>query len=93
MDLGQYEIQKTAHYHDEITTPPPPPRPYAFGYAAGRFPGHIDRTHTEISDGEVVKGIYFLLFIIIIIYLLVNLFDVHAKILLFYINRYYYIKM
>lgn len=41
------------------TTPEPlgPPRPYAFGYAAGRFPGHIDRTHSEISDGSgVVKG-------------------------------------
>lgn len=39
------------------TTPQPPPRPYAFGYAAGRFPGHIDRTHTEISDGTgIVKG-------------------------------------
>lgn len=39
------------------TTEPPPPRPYAFGYAAGRAPGHIDRTHTEVSDGTgVVKG-------------------------------------
>lgn len=39
------------------TTPEPPPRPYAFGYAAGRFPGHIDRTHSEISSGSgVVQG-------------------------------------
>lgn len=41
----------------EASTPPPPPRPYAFGYAAGRFPGHIDRTHSEVSDGSgVVQG-------------------------------------
>ncbi|GJQ85277.1 hypothetical protein Trydic_g23176 [Trypoxylus dichotomus] len=42
------------------TTPQPegPPRPYAFGYAAGRYPGHIDRTHSEISDGDVVQGTY-----------------------------------
>ncbi|KAF2883358.1 hypothetical protein ILUMI_22803 [Ignelater luminosus] len=43
------------------TTPEPelPPRPYAFGYAAGRFPGHIDRTHSEISDGSgIVKGTF-----------------------------------
>ena len=42
-------------------TPEPelPPKPYAFGYAAGRFPGHIDRTHSEISDGNgIVKGSY-----------------------------------
>lgn len=41
------------------TTEPPPPRPYAFGYAAGRALGHIDRTHTEVSDGTgVVRGKY-----------------------------------
>lgn len=44
-------------YHVD-TTPEPPPRPYAFGYAAGRFPGHIDRTHSEISSGSgVVQGL------------------------------------
>lgn len=37
----------------------PPPKPYAFGYAAGRFPGHIDRTHSEVSDGAgTVQGSY-----------------------------------
>ncbi|XP_055601626.1 uncharacterized protein LOC129750646 [Uranotaenia lowii] len=42
---------------EEITTLPPPPKPYAFSYAAGRRPGHIDRTHSEVSDGSgVVKG-------------------------------------
>ncbi|KAK9754143.1 Insect cuticle protein [Popillia japonica] len=40
------------------TDPPSPPRPYAFGYAAGRYPGHIDRTHSEISNGDVVQGTY-----------------------------------
>ncbi|KAF5292061.1 hypothetical protein FQR65_LT11327 [Abscondita terminalis] len=47
--------------HVLSTTPEPqfPPRPYAFGYAAGRFPGHIDRTHSEISDGTgTIKGSY-----------------------------------
>jgi len=44
---------------EEVYTPPPPPKPYAFGYAAGRFPGHIDRTHSEVSDGSgVVQGSY-----------------------------------
>ncbi|XP_022902720.2 uncharacterized protein [Onthophagus taurus] len=33
-----------------------PKTPYAFGYAAGRYPGHIDRTHSEISDGNTVQG-------------------------------------
>ncbi|XP_053695988.1 uncharacterized protein LOC128743438 isoform X2 [Sabethes cyaneus] len=42
---------------EEVTTFPPPPRPYAFSYAAGRYPGHIDRTHSESSDGSgVVQG-------------------------------------
>lgn len=40
-------------------TPPPPPRPYVFSYSAGRFPGHADRSHTEVSDGSgVVKGTF-----------------------------------
>ncbi|KAF7283170.1 uncharacterized protein LOC143193836 [Rhynchophorus ferrugineus] len=43
----------------DVSTLPPPPLPYAFGYAAGRFPGHIDRTHSEVSDGSgVVQGSY-----------------------------------
>lgn len=41
----------------DISTASPPPNPYAFGYAAGRYPGHIDRTHSEVSDGSgVVQG-------------------------------------
>jgi len=36
---------------------PSPPLPYSFAYAAGRAPGHIDRTHSESSDGSgVVRG-------------------------------------
>lgn len=43
--------------YDETTTHPPPPHPYVFSYQAGRAPGHVDRAHTEISDGSgVVKG-------------------------------------
>jgi len=41
------------------TPPPPPPRPYLFSYTAGRFPGHNDRAHTEVSDGKgTVRGAY-----------------------------------
>lgn len=45
---------------DEATTSHPiVPHPYAFSYSAGRAPGHIDRTHSEISDGSgVVKGAF-----------------------------------
>ncbi|XP_062528820.1 cuticular protein RR-1 motif 56 isoform X1 [Bombyx mori] len=43
--------------HLETTTPDPPPKPYVFSYTAGRFPGHVDREHTEVSDGSgVVRG-------------------------------------
>lgn len=43
----------------ELTTLPPPPRPYVFSYNAGRFPGHIDRAHSEVSDGKgTVRGAY-----------------------------------
>lgn len=42
-----------------ISTPPPPPRPYAFMYTAGRFPGDTDRAHGEVSDGSgVVRGAF-----------------------------------
>ncbi|KAJ8910089.1 hypothetical protein NQ315_013226 [Exocentrus adspersus] len=52
-------VVRSAPLEEEITTPPPPPRPYAFGYAAGRYPGHIDRTHSEVSDGSgIVQGSY-----------------------------------
>ncbi|XP_046737807.1 cuticle protein 6 [Diprion similis] len=41
------------------TTPPPPPSPYSFQYAAGRYPGHIDRVHQEAGDGVgTVHGMY-----------------------------------
>jgi hypothetical protein len=41
------------------TTPSPPPSPYAFSYGAGRYPGHVDRTHTEVSDGSgTVRGAF-----------------------------------
>lgn len=45
--------------HYTTSTPPPPPRPYAFKYAAGRYPGHIDRQHAEVSDGSgTVRGAF-----------------------------------
>lgn len=41
------------------TTPQPPPHPYSFEYSAGRYPGHIDRTHAEAGDGSgTVKGAF-----------------------------------
>ncbi|XP_075983756.1 uncharacterized protein LOC142981621 [Anticarsia gemmatalis] len=44
-------------YEEHETTPAPPPKPYVFSYTAGRYPGHTDRQHTEVSDGSgVVKG-------------------------------------
>lgn len=47
------------YYEEEITTHPPPPRPYAFEYTAGRFPGHVDRAHSEVSDGSgTVRGAF-----------------------------------
>ncbi|KAL4719286.1 hypothetical protein ACJJTC_005159 [Scirpophaga incertulas] len=37
----------------------PPPKPYVFSYTAGRFPGHTDRQHSEVSDGSgVVRGVF-----------------------------------
>lgn len=51
----------SADYYEgtTTTTPPPPPHPYAFSYTAGRFSGHIDRTHSEVSDGSgVVRGAF-----------------------------------
>lgn len=39
-------------YEDEA-----PPIPYAFSYAAGRFPGHVDRTHSETRDEfGIIRG-------------------------------------
>ncbi|XP_045503167.1 cuticle protein 16.8-like [Colias croceus] len=48
-----------SHIIEETTTLPPPPRPYAFSYTAGRYPGHTDRQHAEVSDGSgVVRGTF-----------------------------------
>ncbi|XP_068087099.1 cuticle protein 10.9 [Anabrus simplex] len=36
-----------------------PPQPYSFTYVAGRYPNHVDRTHSETSDGSgVVRGTF-----------------------------------
>lgn len=55
-------LSKLHYYDDDLespTTPSPPPRPYAFTYQAGRFKGHVDRTHSEVSDGSgVVRGAF-----------------------------------
>ncbi|CAB3219970.1 unnamed protein product [Arctia plantaginis] len=43
--------------YETTTSEQPPPRPYVFSYTAGRYPGHTDRQHTEVSDGSgVVRG-------------------------------------
>jgi len=47
--------------HQYQTTPEPhvPANPYVFSYQAGRAPGHVDRQHTEVSDGSgVVRGAF-----------------------------------
>lgn len=51
-----------SQYYDDstsTTTPQPPPHPYQFSYQAGRFKGHVDRVHSEVSDGSgVVRGAF-----------------------------------
>lgn len=46
--------------HHETTTPKSgPANPYVFSYQAGRAPGHVDRQHTEVSDGSgVIRGAF-----------------------------------
>ncbi|XP_043641512.1 cuticle protein 8 [Drosophila teissieri] len=44
-----------------LVTPEPkvPASPYVFSYQAGRAPGHVDRQHTEVSDGSgVIRGAF-----------------------------------
>lgn len=44
-------------YQPEEDVTPGPPQPYSFTYVAGRYPNHVDRTHSESSDGSgVVRG-------------------------------------
>lgn len=41
------------------TTESPPHKPYVFSYTAGRYTGHVDRQHSEVSDGSgVVRGAF-----------------------------------
>ncbi|KAL0867470.1 hypothetical protein ABMA27_008256 [Loxostege sticticalis] len=48
-----------SHILSTTTTEPPPPKPYVFSYTAGRYPGHADRQHSEVSDGSgVVRGTF-----------------------------------
>ncbi|CAG9791673.1 unnamed protein product [Diatraea saccharalis] len=48
-----------SHLELERSTPEPPPKPYVFSYTAGRYPGHADRHHAEVSDGSgVVRGTF-----------------------------------
>ncbi|XP_055377798.1 uncharacterized protein LOC129609713 [Condylostylus longicornis] len=50
-------LHQQQQQHEEPSTPPPPPRPYVFSYSAGREPGSVDRTHTEVSDGSgTIRG-------------------------------------
>ena len=44
---------------EELDVPVGPPQPYSFSYTAGRYPGHVDRTHSETSDGSgTIRGEY-----------------------------------
>lgn len=53
-------LAPNAQYEDVVvSTEPSLPNPYVFSYTAGRFPGHIDRAHSEVSNGEgVVRGAF-----------------------------------
>lgn len=53
-------LNNVQYYDDSVTsTPQPPPQPYSFAYQAGRYPGHVDRSHQEVSDGSgVVRGAF-----------------------------------
>ncbi|KAI5693791.1 hypothetical protein M8J76_013903 [Diaphorina citri] len=45
--------------YKKVPEPAEPPKPYRYAFVAGRFPGDIDRTHAEYSDGTgVVRGQY-----------------------------------
>lgn len=51
--------QDDEYYSSTTTEAAGPPNPYLFSYTAGRYPGHADRTHSEVSDGlGHVKGTY-----------------------------------
>ncbi|XP_063709973.1 larval cuticle protein LCP-17 [Culicoides brevitarsis] len=53
------DVSHLSHDEYSTTTVNYPPRPYEFGYSAGRFPGHVDRTHVEVGDGAgTVKGAF-----------------------------------
>ncbi|GFG37038.1 hypothetical protein Cfor_05433 [Coptotermes formosanus] len=44
---------------EEPDAPVGPPQPYSFSYTAGRYPGHVDRTHSETSDGTgTIRGMF-----------------------------------
>lgn len=55
-------ILNTAPYNEASyvdTTTTSPPQPYVFSYTAGRYYGHVDRAHSEVSDGSgVVRGAF-----------------------------------
>jgi len=47
------------YQEQEYQEPVGPPRPYSFTYQAGRYPGHVDRVHSESrSPGGPVVGTY-----------------------------------
>lgn len=53
------EPYNSASFLDTTTTQSPPPQPYVFSYTAGRYYGHVDRAHSEVSDGSgVVRGAF-----------------------------------
>lgn len=56
--VASYSLSTSEGQLLEVTEETPqPPLPYSFSYAAGRAPGHVDRVHSEISDGSgVVRG-------------------------------------
>lgn len=53
------DVSHIVGHHTTTTPHPGPPNPYVFSYQAGRAPGHVDRQHTEVSDGSgVIRGAF-----------------------------------
>ncbi|XP_023302355.2 uncharacterized protein LOC111684419 [Lucilia cuprina] len=59
LTLALADVSHIVGHHDSTTPKTGPANPYVFSYQAGRAPGHVDRQHTEVSDGSgVIRGAF-----------------------------------
>uniref|UniRef100_T1P9U6 Cuticle protein n=1 Tax=Musca domestica TaxID=7370 RepID=T1P9U6_MUSDO len=59
MAFAMADVSHIVGHHTTTPQPHGPPNPYVFSYQAGRAPGHVDRQHTEVSDGSgVIRGAF-----------------------------------